>query len=182
MAEIVVGGSSKEVGKTTLICGLIAAFPELAWTAVKITSHRHGNLGEIWEENNAGQGTDTARYLAAGARRALLVTAQNETLAQVIHTLRSRVEAGSSLIFESNRIVDYLQPDLCLAVDAEGSGTRKPFRKPSFEMLDKRADAIIRQACDDRVVVVEKPIFHLVKLDRISLPLQQWLRRRLMGR
>ena len=75
MAIIVVGGSSRGVGKTALVCGLIASLPEFRWTAVKITGHKHGKPEPVWEETTAGQGSDTARYLAAGARWALLVSA-----------------------------------------------------------------------------------------------------------
>jgi hypothetical protein len=41
MAIIVVGGSNRGVGKTALVCGLVAALPEYRWAAVKITSHEH---------------------------------------------------------------------------------------------------------------------------------------------
>jgi hypothetical protein len=41
MAIIVVGGSNRGVGKTALICGLIAALPEYHWAAVKIATHEH---------------------------------------------------------------------------------------------------------------------------------------------
>src|SRR5208282_1655489 len=75
MAIIVVGGSSRGVGKTALVCGLIAALPEFRWTAVKITTHDYGKPKPIWEETRAGQETDSARYLAAGAERAFLATA-----------------------------------------------------------------------------------------------------------
>ncbi len=176
MPLIVVGGSGKGVGKTALVCGLIAAMPEFAWTAVKITSHAHGEREPIWEETTAGQGTDTARYLAAGAGRALLASARDEMLAQVIHTLWSCIERDSALIFESNRIVNCVQPDVCLAVDAEGDGGRKP----SFERLWLRADATILRAADEKVLSLGKPIFHLASLDRVSPSLQQWLRARLM--
>ena len=53
------------------------ALPEIPWTAVKITTHEHGRergqdkTTPIWEETAPGEGTDTARYLSAGARRAL---------------------------------------------------------------------------------------------------------------
>lgn len=176
MPLIVVGGSGKGVGKTALVCGLITAMPDLTWTAVKITSDAHGERKPIWEETTAGQGTDTARYLAAGASRALLVTAQDEMLPQVIHMLWSRIERDSALIFESNRIVDCVQTDLCLAVDAGTDGERKP----SFERLLQRADATILHAADEEVLGLGKPIFHLAALDRISPPLQQWLRNRLL--
>ena len=78
MAVIVVGGGGRGAGKTALVCGLMRALPEISWTAVKITTHEHGNSTPIWEETAPGDTTDTARYLAAGARRALLVTASEE--------------------------------------------------------------------------------------------------------
>jgi len=68
MAIVVVGGSGRGVGKTALVCGLIAALPEFNWTAIKITGHDHGQPKPVWEETQPGQGTDTARFLAAGAR------------------------------------------------------------------------------------------------------------------
>src|SRR5437899_1035365 len=86
LAIVVVGGSTKDIGKTALVCGVISALRDLGWTAVKITGHDYGpqlsasssesaSAGTIvWEETNSEQATDTARYLAAGARRAFLVT------------------------------------------------------------------------------------------------------------
>ena len=62
MAILVVGGSHRGVGKTALVCGLIAALPEHRWTAVKITSDDHGQFAPVWEDTEPGQGTDTARY------------------------------------------------------------------------------------------------------------------------
>ncbi len=54
MAIIVVGGGGRGAGKTALICGLIRALPEIPWTAIKITSHAHGNPTPIWEETAPG--------------------------------------------------------------------------------------------------------------------------------
>ena len=39
MAVVVVGGQSRKVGKTSVVCGLIAALPEMRWTAIKLTQH-----------------------------------------------------------------------------------------------------------------------------------------------
>jgi hypothetical protein len=41
VAIIVVGGSNRGVGKTALVCSVIAALPEYRWAAVKISSHDH---------------------------------------------------------------------------------------------------------------------------------------------
>ena len=49
MAVIVVGGHSRNVGKTSVVAGLISAFSRYSWTAVKISWHRHAEVfdGEI---------------------------------------------------------------------------------------------------------------------------------------
>ena len=39
---LVVGGHTRNIGKTALVVDLIRAFPEAAWTAVKITQYGHG--------------------------------------------------------------------------------------------------------------------------------------------
>ena len=126
MAVIVVCGGGKDVGKTAVVCGLIAGLREFGWTAVKITSHAYGKAEAVWEETEAGQGTDTGRYLAAGARRALLVTAGDDELGPVVERLLAEPGPGRHWIFESNRILSYLRADVCLAVAGELSAEVKP--------------------------------------------------------
>src|ERR1700733_3773852 len=100
MAIIVVGGGGRGAGKTALVCGLVRALPDISWTAVKITSHEHGhehgqdNPTPIWEETAPGEGSDTARYLAAGACRALLVTAGEDGLGPVVGGLLQEQSRG----------------------------------------------------------------------------------------
>jgi len=135
MPIIVVGGSSKNVGKTALVCGLIAALPEFAWTAVKITSHEHGKAESIWEETAAGTETDTARYLAAGARRAFLISTDDADLPFRLGELQAKLEAGAHLIFESNRILQHVQPDIFLAVEGGPQSEEKlSFREVAHPM------------------------------------------------
>jgi hypothetical protein len=178
MAIIVVGGSGRGVGKTALACGLIASLREFRWTAVKITTHEHGNPKPIWEETTAGQGSDTARYLAAGAERALLVTLQPEELGQMVRPLlqpRREEEPSPHLIFESNSILDHLKPDLCLVVD----GVPLAGRKVSFAAVMDRADAMVARADQDGTVEGKRPRFSLADLQRISPEMLDWIRVRL---
>ena len=42
MAIVVVGGHTRNIGKTSVVAGLIAAMPEMNWTAFKITQYGHG--------------------------------------------------------------------------------------------------------------------------------------------
>jgi molybdopterin-guanine dinucleotide biosynthesis protein len=94
---LVVGGSGRKVGKTTVACEIISATREAAWTAIKITPHIH----------NPSLHGDTERYLEAGAANALLIGGnENFTL-----------PAGNVLI-ESNSILDVIDPDMFVFVDS----------------------------------------------------------------
>lgn len=173
MAIVVVGGSGRNVGKTSLMCGLIAALPEFRWIAVKITSHEHGMPEPVWEERETGQERDTAHYLQAGARRAFLVTAEEAELSERVRELHAKVGSEAHLIFESNRIVEWLQPDLCLAVRGEGEA------KASFARFVQRADAKVVRGDRDEAIADDRPQFRLAELMQVSTEMKQWLRYRL---
>jgi hypothetical protein len=175
MATIVVGGSGRGAGKTELICGLIRALPEIPWTAVKVTSHAHGKPTPLWEETTAGQETDTARYLAAGAKRALLVTADDGALDSIVGQIVAETPPSSGVIFESNRVLRCHEPDLCLAAALNPKGERNA----SFDLVEQRMDAMVELAGHDHAIAGERLCFHLRSLERISAPMLAWLRERL---
>lgn len=181
MAIVVVGGSGRNVGKTALICGLIEATPELRWTAVKISTHLHEKSSPLWEETTSGLETDTARYLSAGARRAFLITATDAQIPALIQQLEATLAMPRSLIFESNRIVDWVQPDLCLAVTSSPtiSGSADDQGKPSFERFLHLKDAIVVRGDCDRMTAGAAPLFELTDLAHCSIDLRVWLRARL---
>jgi hypothetical protein len=174
------------VGKTALVCGVIAALPEFGWTAVKISGHDYepgGTVGmspessnaTIWEETSAGPETDTGRYLAAGARRALLVTRVEPYMP--IDEIRSAIGEDRNVIFESNRIVDAVKPDVVLAL----AGDPSEGMKASFERLLRVADAVVSLDADARVEgePVGTPRFELDDADRLPAEMVKWLRKRL---
>jgi hypothetical protein len=191
MAIIVVGGSSRGAGKTALVCGLIAALPEFRWTAVKITTHDHGQRTPIWEEMQPGDETDTARYLAAGAARAFLATpptrapASEPDLPSMLDELWPNFGRGTNLIFESNSVVHHVRPNVCLMIQAVPKRDLPlPHRKPSFIAAVRHADAMVALSHADGLIPdglclagqEPKPIFHLAALERISAPMLAWLR------
>ncbi len=184
LAMVVVGGSAKDIGKTALVCAIISALREFDWTAVKITAHDYltDSIGQVFagaavrEEAAADSLTDTSRYLAAGARRALLATRQGGRIP--IEEIRRAVGADRNVIYESNRIVDAVEPDACLALVGGPTGEWKP----SFVHLLRRADALVSfefsgiEAADLRA---EIPRFALQSEDRLTPEMVDWLRSRL---
>jgi hypothetical protein len=188
MAIVVVGGSSRGVGKTALMCGLIAALKEQNWTAVKIASHEHWNVEPIWEESNSADPTDTSRYLAAGARRAFLLTAPevldpNETgLGLTLGEFFHQAGRGVNIIFESNRVLYHVRPSLCLMVEGGGQDARKP----SFVRIAERANAIVSFGGTDEprspgLPEIERrvPLFHLPQYGIIPHSMERWVREHL---
>jgi hypothetical protein len=184
MAILVVGGGHRGVGKTALVCGLIAALPEYQWMAVKITSDDHERPAPVWEETEAGQGTDTARYLAAGAARAFLITASSDEMEKRLAEFGRIAGPEQSVIYESNRVVDFVRPDLCLLVEDAASDAAAKF---SFLRIAEIADAMVVQASGDSVSEdsvktasgAARPRFQLAAFERVSLQMMTWLRQRI---
>jgi hypothetical protein len=118
MTIVVIGGQSRNVGKTSVVAGLIAALPQYRWSAFKISQHRHGADApwSVCEElDSAGTG-DTARFLQAGATRAWLVRAEPGRLGEAMPALRQKIAEAENAIIESNSVLEFLSPDLFLMV------------------------------------------------------------------
>jgi hypothetical protein len=154
MPTIVVGGHTRSIGKTQLIVEILRAFPEVAWTAVKITQFGHGICsvnGEacgcavdehtvaLDEETDRSGVTDTSRFLVAGARRSLWVRTKQGRLAEALPALRRELAGAANVVIESNSVLGFLRPDLYLPVL---DFSQKDFKESAREFLD-RADAYV---------------------------------------
>lgn len=159
MAVVVVGGQSRNIGKTSVVAGLIARLPEMRWTAFKISPYGHGfrtadgalcdcatddRTIAISEERDSTSGTDTARFLAAGATRALWVRTRQGMLAEAMPHIRKELAAAENAILESNSVMQFLQPDLYLSMLDAGV---TDFKDSARLFLD-RADAVLVRATE----------------------------------
>lgn len=151
---LVVGGHSRSIGKTSLVVDLIRAFPEAAWTAVKITQYGHGvcirheggcdcapqeNRVALDEERECGTHTDTSRFLAAGAARALWLRARQGRLAEALPLLRAEMARAGNFILESNTVLQFARPVLYLVVLDPACADFKPSARQALD----RADAFV---------------------------------------
>ena len=131
MAIVVVGGHTRNIGKTSVVAGLIRALPHRRWTAIKITQFGHGVCsanGEpcdcetadhtmaISEERDRSSGTDSSRYLAAGAERSFWVRTRQGQLSEAMPRVRALLAESENAIVESNSVLRFLQPDVSLSV------------------------------------------------------------------
>lgn len=179
MSIIMVGGAARGAGKTALIEGILAAVPEAAWTAIKISSHAHCGA-PVFEELERDPTNDTGRYLSAGARRALLVEAAEDgnPAVPLREFLPATQETGGNLLIESNRMVFGMEADLRLAV----FGVPATLQKPSFAAFLAAADALVVRTGSAAPVPEGNPlvpIFRMEDFRSLTPEFAEWLRLRL---
>ena len=159
---IVVGGHTRSIGKTQLVCDVIAAFPRSSWIAGKITQYGHGVCAQNGDncdcapdehvcainwETRMDTGTDSARFLAAGARRSFWLRTKQGFLAEGLPLLRAALQETladtkaelPALIVESNSLLQFLKPSLYFSVI---DPVKEDFKDSARAALD-RADALV---------------------------------------
>ena len=154
MKTVVVGGHSRNIGKTSVMAGLIRCMKSMHWTAVKITQYGHGVCSHdgqpcgcaptehpfaLTEERDATGRSDTSRFLQAGARRSLWLRVRQGQLAEAMPILREALAGDDCVMIESNSVLQYMEPLVYLAV----LDPRQNDFKPSALTYLGRADALV---------------------------------------
>ena len=166
---VVVGGHARNIGKTSVVAGLIRRLRERRWTALKITQYGDGvcashtgkaacgcepAAGEqfaLSEEYEAGD-TDTGRYLAAGAERAFWLRVPAGELPRAAAMVKKILAQGENAIVESNSVLDLVAPDVFLMLldfsceDFKASSLRYMDRADGFVVIDRGINAPLWEA------------------------------------
>jgi hypothetical protein len=169
---IVVGGHTRSIGKTQLVCDLIAALPFANWVAGKVTQYGHGvcaanghdcdcapteHIVAFDWELAADNDTDSGRFLRAGAARSFWLRTKQGFLAEGMPPLREALATversagagGLNVIVESNSLLQFVKPALYVTVlDA----TRDDFKDSARQMLDRADVFVFRRGLDDSEV------------------------------
>jgi molybdopterin-guanine dinucleotide biosynthesis protein len=170
---IVVGGHTRSIGKTQLVCDLIAALPHANWIAGKITQYGHGvcatnghdcdcapteHIVAMDWESSSTSGTDSVRFLQAGAARSFWLRTKQGYLAQGMPPLRealakvhnSNGSDGLNVIVESNSLLQFVKPSLYVTVfDA----ARDDFKDSARQMQDRADVFVFRRGLEDTSVI-----------------------------
>jgi len=178
---IVVGGHTRSIGKTQLICDLIAALPQAQWLAGKITQYGHGVCAQNgqdcdcaptdhvvaldWEaaDNSLTHpGSDSARFLRAGAQRAFWLRTKQGYLAEGMPLLRESLASAATtasssnsgespnVIIESNSLLQFVKPSLYVTVfDA----SREDFKDSARQMLDRADVFVFRRGLEESGII-----------------------------
>lgn len=136
-----VGGLTSEVGKTTLICDLLKAFPD--WEAIKTTRGHYRSCGKdahaccvshllqdepvvmSGREQTYSPGKDTGRYWEAGAKNVHWVIATDDQVSKGIHEAIQRVRTRGVFV-EGNSFAQYIRPNVFVMSARSDSLKSKP--------------------------------------------------------
>ena len=161
---VVVGGHARNIGKTSVAAGLIRKMRDRRWTALKITQYGNevcanhtgaaacgceptgGEKFELSEEYERS-GTDSGRFLAAGAERSFWLRVPSGELPRAGGIVRKILAQGEHVIVESNSVVELVTPDVFLMVldftceDFKASSLRLMDRADGFVVIDRGISA-----------------------------------------
>jgi len=200
---IVIGGHSRNLGKTSVVAGLIAALPEMHWTAVKITQYGHGvcsvngkachcavdeHRWAITEERDRYGKSDSSRYLVAGAARSFWVRTKQGQLEEAMPSLQIKLAGTDNVIIESNSVLKFLQPDLYLPVLDPATAD---FKASSREYLNRASAIILHNGSKNANPlwdgislneVADRPVFHITAPKYVTAELVQFVRQQISAR
>lgn len=156
-----VGGYASNVGKTTLLCELLRAFP--GWEAIKTTRGHYRSCGKdphaccvshlLGEEplvrsgrrETYEQAKDTGRYWDAGAANVHWVIATDAQLGKGIQQALERVESPGVFV-EGNSFAEFVKTDCMLMV--RGAGDQR-IKKSAKKIVEKTTPIYVSNIYDE---------------------------------
>ncbi|MGB7926230.1 MAG: hypothetical protein WCF57_23520 [Pyrinomonadaceae bacterium] len=148
---VAVCGFSSEVGKTTLLCELLRAFP--GWEAIKMTRGHYRSCGKSAEaccvshllsaepviysgrEKTYAPGKDTGRYWDAGASNVHWVIVTDNQVEEGIKQALARVRSAGVLI-EGNSFLKFVRADFTVMAARASGGKIKPSARRALGWAD----------------------------------------------
>ena len=162
-----VGGFASSVGKTTLLCELLRAFP--GWEAIKTTRGHYRSCGKdphaccvshlLGEEplvrsgrdETYEHGKDTGRYWDAGARNVHWVIATDAQLAKGFRLALERVKSPGVFV-EGNSFAQSVEPD-CMLMVRGADDTR--IKKSARAVITKTTPLYVTNIYDELPVLID---------------------------
>ena len=162
-----IGGYTSNVGKTTLLCELLAAFP--GWEAIKTTRGHYRSCGKdpvaccvshllsaepvvrSGREATYERAKDTGRYWDAGAANVHWLIATDDQVETGIKQALSRVEAEGVFV-EGNSFAQFVDVDFFVMVRL---ANETKIKKSARQALDA-VDEIYVSGSDEVVKLIER--------------------------
>lgn len=126
---LIIAGTGRNSGKTTLACTIISQSGKHGIIAVKISPHEHnpssssvlihsGGGFEIYRECSPGGSKDTQRMIEAGASEAYYIRADDLSVVDAFGLIYKKVPGNIPVVCESPVLRRYYVPGLFIIADS----------------------------------------------------------------
>ncbi len=150
---LLIGGSSRNVGKTTFVVNLIEKFAKKhTIVGLKIKTIYEGDSFfhgkdrtpldseyRLIEEFDEELGEDTSKMLRAGAKRAFRLKVKSDAILEAFKAFKDLLKEPCLIVCESNSLRRVVKPAVYLLIKERSDENMKP----SAKELEKYADKII---------------------------------------
>ncbi len=139
---VLVSGSGRNVGKTTLACNIIRNLShDYTVFGAKISPHFHKTselqklIGEgegfkIYQELNADSGKDSSRMLESGAREVYFIQCGDDRIKIALESISNLLPKDSPIVCESGSFAKTYKPGLhLLVVGEQPDETKKSYQQ-----------------------------------------------------
>ena len=143
---VIIAGTARNVGKTTLACEIIKKNSSKNITALKFVTLKQGakkhnhhsdiTTYSIIEEEDYTLKKDTVKMLNAGARRSFLIVSHEDFIQEAILEFLKMMNSETLVIAESATLRGYLKPKKFIIVDREEAINKKDYIKDLIPLAD----------------------------------------------
>ena len=149
---IIIAGTARNVGKTTLACGLIKKLSKtkeiigVKFICLKKGAYQHKHHDEvdayeIFEEIDTSSEKDSAKMLLAGARKSFFIVSHEEYIKQALSELYQLINIDDVVVVESACIRNYIKPKDFIIVDKDNSEPKKNYINALIPLADYQIDS-----------------------------------------
>jgi endonuclease IV len=140
---LLVAGTGRNSGKTTMVCRIIRQFRNLDIVAVKISPHFHDpskglalvleNKGyNIYEETDQRTLKDSSQMLKCGAERVFFAQIAEGYLREAFSEIIKDIPVNRPVVCESPALIKYIEPGVLIIMISENKLNKKIITEMQF--------------------------------------------------
>lgn len=147
---VLVGGSGRNIGKTTLAEMLINHLSNFGPVAgIKISNIKpdgmkfHGTHEVksdenfiIWEETITSGSKDSMRFLKAGAKKAFFIQTSDDFIQEAFQQMVQQLEGNEIVVCESNSLRNVMKPAVFFMIKGDNNTASKGYVEKFLEVAD----------------------------------------------
>jgi hypothetical protein len=149
---LLISGSGRKSGKTTLACTIIKQFAsQSTLTGLKISPHDHisneavipvfdNGLFKIFKETSLTSVKDSSKMLSAGASQTFYIETSDKYLSNAFQEFQKLIPSGTAIVCESPALRKYIEPGVFLFLSGQQTLNPKTNLANFISLADKVYD------------------------------------------